>query len=80
MIALAGVADVSIGDNAIIHSHNTFPSMSQKYHRPMWNLPDCGILDPEDRSTIGGNQQAYRNTKAAYHSFARDFLKRVKLL
>lgn len=80
MIPLQGVADISIGDNAIIHSHNTFPSMSQKYHRPMWNLPDCGILDPEDRSTIGGNQQAYRATQDAYRRFAYDFLERVKLL
>lgn len=80
MIALQGVADSSIGDNVIIHSHNTFPSMSQKYHMPMWNLPDCGILDPEDHSTIGGNQQAYRNTQFAYHGFARDFLTRVQLL
>lgn len=80
MVELLGVADSSIGDNAIIHSHNTFPSMSQKYHMPMWKLPDCGILDAEDRSTIGGNQRAYRDTQQAYHGFARDFLTRVQLL
>ena len=80
MIALPAVADKSIGDNAIIHSHNTFPSMSQKYHMPMWRLPDSGILDPEDRSTIGGNQHAFRATKQAYHAFASDFLHRVSLL
>lgn len=80
MIALDHVADISIGDNAIIHSHNTFPSMSQKYHLPMWRLPDCGILDSEDRSTIGGNQHNFRATQAAYHAFARDFLTRVELL
>lgn len=80
MIQLAGVADKSIGENAIIHSHNTFPSMSQHYHMPMWRLPDCGILEPEDRSTIGGNQHAFRETKDAYHTFANDFLLRVALL
>lgn len=80
MIALAGVADMSIGANAIIHSHNTFPSMSQKYHLPMWQLPDCGILDPEDRSTIAGNQAGYRATLGAYQGFALDFLMRVNLL
>jgi len=80
MIALSTVADRSIGDNAIIHSHNTFPSMSQKYHMPMWKLPDSGILDPEDRSTIGGNQHAFRATRDAYHGFASDFLARVQLL
>lgn len=80
MIALQDVANSSIGDNAIIHSHNTFPSMSQKYHRPMWKLPECEFLDADDKSTILGNQQAYQKTKDAYHDFAKDFLKRVKLL
>lgn len=80
MIQLQGLTEKSIGDNAVIHSHNTFPSMSQKYHMPMWELPDCGILDPEDRSTVGGNQHTYRATRAAYHQFAHDFLDRLKLL
>lgn len=72
--------DNSIGANAVIHSHNTFPSMSQKYHMPMWELPDCGVLDAEDRSTIGGNQHAYRATRTAYQTFAQDFLTRIALL
>lgn len=80
VIDFPGVVEKSIGDNAIIHSHNTFPSMSQKYHMPMWLLPDSGVLDPEDRSTIGGNQKAYRDTRLAYGDFARDFLERVALL
>lgn len=80
MIKLNGVADTSIGDNAVIHSHNTFPSAAQKYHMPMWKLPDCGILDKEDKSTIAGNQRAFRDTRDAYHAFAKDFLKRVDLL
>lgn len=80
MILMDGLLDHSIGSNAVIHSHNTFPSMSQKYHMPMWELPDCGILDSEDRSTIGGNQHAYRATKAAYQQFAADFIERLVLL
>jgi cellulose biosynthesis protein BcsQ len=80
MIDFPGVADRSIGENAIIHSHNTFPSMSQKYHLPMWKLPDFGFLDPEDRSTIGGNQQRFKETQDAYHRFAEDFLARVDAL
>lgn len=79
-LRMEGLLDHSIGENAVIHSHNTFPSMSQKYHMPMWELPDCGILDLEDRSTIGGNQHAYRDTNAAYKKFAADFLKRLDLL
>lgn len=80
MITLPTVADTSIGNNAIIHSHNTFPSLSQKYHMPMWKLPDSGILDPEDRSTVGGNQNKFRVTQDAYHEFAKDFLSRVQFL
>lgn len=71
--ALAG----SIGDNSIIHTHNTFPSMSQKYHLPMWLLPQSGILEAEDRSTIAGNQHGYLATQAAYRDFALDFIDRV---
>jgi cellulose biosynthesis protein BcsQ len=80
LIKFDKILDNSIGGNAIIHSHNTFPSMSQKYHLPMWKLPDSGILDADDRSTIGGNQGAYKSTQQAYHVFAKDFLARVALL
>lgn len=79
-LSMDGLLDRSIGENAVIHSHNTFPSMSQKYHLPMWELPDSSILDSEDRSTIGGNQHAYRDTKAAYQKFAADFLTRLAQL
>lgn len=79
-LPLKGLIDHSIGDNAIIHSHNTFPSMSQKYHMPMWELPDCGILDQDDRRTIAGNQHSYRATQDAYAKFAADFIKRLDLL
>lgn len=70
----------SMGENAIIHTHNTFPSMSQKYHLPMWLLPDCEVLETGHVSTIGGNQERYRETQAAYHKFAADFLERVAAL
>ncbi|ACB95062.1 ParA family protein [Beijerinckia indica] len=69
----------SIGNKAVIHSHNTFPSMSQKYHKPMWLLPDIN-LEVEDRSTVAGNQNKYRETQGAYLAFARDFLDRVAQL
>lgn len=74
------VLGASMGNNAIIHSHNTFPSMSQKYHIPMWNLPDYNHLDQEDQATIIANQQAYRKTRDSYHTFAQDFLNRVAKL
>lgn len=68
----------SIGENAVIWSHNTFPSMAQKYNLPMWKLPNCGRLMNEDRSTIGGNQQMYYSTQASYHAFAEDILARLE--
>lgn len=70
----------SMGGNSVIHSHNTLPSMSQKYHLPMWLLPDSTEIEPGDRSTIGGNQGTYRATKGAYTTFASDFLSRVAKL
>lgn len=75
-----GATAGSIGQNAIIYSHNTFPSMSQKYHVPMWELPDYPHLEGGDRNTIGGNRKKYVETKDAYLKFARDFLSRVECL
>ena len=75
-----GILSSSIGNNAIIHSHNTFPSMSQKYHVPMWELPGYTSLEGPDASTIGGNSEKYRATREAYHAFAIDFLARVSCL
>lgn len=79
-LQMEGLLDHSIGDNAIIHSHNTYPSMSQKYHVPMWELPDCGILDPDDKPNIAGNQKLFRSTQKAYRQFAEDFIQRLDLL
>lgn len=70
----------SMGNNSVIHTHNTFPSMSQKYHRPMWQLPDCGVLESGDVSTIAGNQEKYKATQTAYQTFASDFMARVQKL
>lgn len=75
-----GILENSIGNNAVIHSHNTFPSMSQKYHVPMWQLPALTGLEAADSSTIGGNSQRYVETQAAYHAFATDFIARVRFL
>lgn len=70
----------SMGENAVIHTHNTFPSMSQKYHLPMWLLPDCKELEQDHKSTIGGNQAKFRDTQQAYQKFAEDFLARIAAL
>ncbi len=71
-----------IGSNSIIHSHNTFPSMAQKYHLPMWKLSSSDKLEPEDRSTISGGEQAtkYKATKESYEKFASSLLERIGTL
>ena len=74
-----GLLSDSIGGNSVIHSHNTFPSMAQKYHQPMWLLPDVD-LEQEDKNTIAGNRERYRKTQRAYQEFAKDFLGRVAKL
>jgi cellulose biosynthesis protein BcsQ len=80
IIDFPDVLSGSIGANAVIHTHNTFPSMSQKYHQPMWGLPNYHDLEPADRGTIAGNQGAYLATQSAYHDFAKDFLRRLRYL
>ncbi len=66
----------SIGNNAIIHTHNTLTNMAQKYHKPIWLLPN-GPLDDEDKYTITANREVYFKTQKAYKVFAEDFLERV---
>lgn len=70
----------SIGNNAVMHTHNTLPNMAQKYKVPMWKLPKCTNLDNEDKSTISGNRAIYEGTKDMYQRFAEDFLIRVATL
>src|SRR5690606_2929786 len=52
-----------IGDQAVMHTHNTFPSSAQKYHCPMWDLPLNPTLEPEDEATIRPNTARYQDTK-----------------
>ena len=70
----------SIGGTAVIHSHNTFPSMAQRYHAPMWLLPSHNALESADKSTISGNRANYEATQNAYRAFAEDFMRRVDAL
>ena len=62
---------LNIGGAAVIHSHSSAPSFSQQYHAPMWRIPSI----PGVKVTSGA--AALRNTQAAYHTFAEDFLRRV---
>ena len=69
-----------IGDTAIMHTHNTLPTMAQRYHLPMWRVPTCRSLEGGDRGTILGNRAVYESTRDKYMEFAEDLLKRMEAL
>jgi cellulose biosynthesis protein BcsQ len=68
-----------IGETAIMHSHNTFPSLAQKYHVPMWLVPSQELEDSEVNS-VRGNRAKFEETKSKYIAFAEDLLKRLRKL
>lgn len=65
-----------IGAQAVMHSHNTYPSHAQKYNVPMWALPDCDV-EEEDKATIQLNKPRYLATQEAYHDFAIALVRRI---
>lgn len=69
-----------IGGEAIMHSHNTFPSMSQKYKAPFWDIPKIENLEENEKGTIRGNHISYESTKNNYLEFTKDLLKRIATL
>ncbi|WP_420476524.1 ParA family protein [Noviherbaspirillum sp. ST9] len=72
--------DRPIGDASIMYTHNTFPSLAQHYHQPMWKVPSLPALDADHVNTLAGSRGKYEATKDSYHSFATDLLERVNLL
>lgn len=76
--SLSSVAGNLLGNKSIIHTHNTLPGMSQKYKKPMWELPSLD-LDQEDL-TIKGNRSVYEATLGSYQYFANDFISRLNML
>lgn len=69
-----------IGEMAIMHTHNTLPSMAQRYHLPMWKVPSSHALDKSDVATIFGNRAIYEGTRDKYMDFAKDLLARMSAL
>lgn len=67
----------AIGEEGIKFSHNTLPSMAQKYRCPIWKVPTCGKIERDDRNTILGNRKYYENTKQIYEKFAQDVIARI---
>jgi len=74
------VLDVPIGGTSVMHTHNTLPNLSQKYHAPIWTLPDHPLATSKDKSTFRINRDAYDATKPNYISFAKDVISRVESL
>ena len=66
-----------IGGMGVMHSHNTLPSMAQKYHLPIWRLPSSPSLEAKDAMTIRGNRANYEATGPAYRSFVVDLINRL---
>jgi len=69
-----------VGGEAVMHSHNTLPGMAQKYHVPMWSVPNAATLEPGDASTVRGNREIYFGTHKNYTKFAVSLLERIALI
>lgn len=75
------LTSMPIGETSVMHTHNTLPAMSQKYKKPIWEVPDCENLDAEDKKTVLANaRNFYYPTKDKYREFAQDVLSRIELL
>ncbi|EMN7334524.1 ParA family protein [Vibrio vulnificus] len=69
-----------IGGTAVMHTHNTFPSMAQYYNNPMWAVPDLQNIEEDHQNTLRGAGAKYRETKSDYIRFCTDLLTRTALL
>lgn len=76
-----------IGGMAVMHTHNTFPSVSQSLKCPMWQVPEIFTkLKTENPEYLNENMidvnmgsfGKYRETKEKYEKFAYDFMKRTE--
>lgn len=67
----------SIGGDVIWSSHNTYPTMAQKYKCPMWQIPNQEFDCTDDKSTVQLNKLRYLDTKQAYYTFANDLISRI---
>ena len=69
-----------IGDESIMHSHNTFPTLAQHYRVPMWKIPELQNIDKEHQNTVNGQRPDILATKQKYAEFANSLIERIKLL
>ncbi len=69
-----------IGGMSVMHSHATMAAMAQKYHLPIWKVPECTALEQGERSTVTGGRNGYQETRDKYRAFAKELLERTALL
>jgi hypothetical protein len=78
-----------IGKSAVIHSHNTFPSVSQGLNCPMWQVPDVysrllktnrQFLEEKQIDVNNASFGRFKDTRKAYIDFANSLLERVNNL
>lgn len=79
-----------IGGTAIMHSHNTFPSMAQALRCPMWLVPEKYRWLSENNPEVleealveppnPGFYPSLRETKEKYITFATEIVKRSEVL
>lgn len=75
----AELLSAPIGGGSVMHTHNTFPTMAQYYHVPMWKVPEIE-LEEEHKNTIHGAKGKYVETRQSYIEFCNDLLIRLQLL
>lgn len=78
-----------IGKKAVIHTHNTFPSVSQALNCPMWKVPEIYsehernnkqfLIDRQIEVNRGFNN-LFRETKEKYIEFAKSLITRIDKL
>lgn len=88
-IAIDNMMD-PIGGSAIMHSHNSFPSVAQALRCPMWKVPEVYSNyvknNPEFLNTLivdepnPGHHKRYKETQEKYKIFAEDFMNRTIVL
>lgn len=82
-LGLESMLSNPLGELSIMHTHNTYPSHAQKYHVPIWELPELNAsnkLDSEDITTITTNKTRYLETLPKYKDFSSDVLERISKL
>lgn len=77
--------ETPIGKTAVMHTHNTFPAVSQSLHCPIWKIPTIYSTKDttwraEHKEINSGNFGKYNATLVAYKTFANDLLLRIKSL